>query len=75
MSSIKERVDEILNKPMSRQQFLKQVGLLALTVVGVTSILNTFEGKNSSRQVGTNNSDGMAYGASVYAGGKRPVNL
>jgi len=72
MSTIKERVEEILSRPMSRQQFLKQVGLLVLAVVGITNIINTFDkhtGK-SSTSVG----DGApAYGASVYAGNKKPV--
>jgi len=71
MSTIKERVDTILSKPMTRQQFLKQVGLLLLAVVGVTSLINTFEGKNSSKSA--QGGDGLAYGASVYAGGKKSV--
>ena len=68
---MRERIDDILNKPMSRQQFLKHVGLLVLAVTGITSLVNTFEGKNSSKAV--NSGDNMAYGASVYAGGKKPI--
>lgn len=71
MSTIKERVDDILKKPMNRQEFLKQVGLLVLAVVGVTSLISTFEGKNS--KTSSADGDGLAYGASVYAGGKKPV--
>lgn len=70
MSTVKERVDDILNRPMSRQQFLKQVGLLLLAVVGVTNIINTLDPKRSAK---TSDSAGPAYGASVYAGGKKPV--
>ncbi len=70
MSAMKERIDDLLNKPMSRQQFLKHVGLLVLAVTGITSVINTFEGKNSSKVAG---GDSMAYGSSVYAGGKKPV--
>lgn len=71
MSAMRERIDELLHKPMTRQQFLKHVGLLVLAVTGVTSLINTFEGKNSSKTAASG--DGMAYGASVYAGGKKPV--
>lgn len=72
MSMVKERIDEILHKPMSRQQFLKHIGLLMLAVTGITTVINTLEGKNSSK-VSSNGGDGMAYGTSVYAGGKKPV--
>ena len=71
MKTVKERVDEILKRPMSRQQFLRQVGLVVLAMVGVSSLLNVFESKHSSK--GTSDSAGPAYGASVYAGGKKPV--
>ena len=72
MATIKEQVDDILNTPMSRQQFLKQAGVLALAVVGVTSLLNTLDSKNSPKSSSAQNS-GPAYGASVYAGGKKSV--
>lgn len=73
MSTIKERVDEILKRPMNRRQFLKHVGLLLLAVVGVTAIINAFEGKNTPKTSGASDPDGMAYGSSVYAGGRKPV--
>lgn len=72
MSSIKERVDDILSRPMTRQQFLKQVGLLLLAAVGITTVINTFD-KQSGRVASVNGEGGQAYGASVYAGGKKPV--
>jgi hypothetical protein len=71
MSTVKERVEEILHKPMNRQQFLKNVGLLLLAAVGITNIINTFEGKHGGKASSTGGS--QAYGASVYAGGKKPV--
>lgn len=73
MGTIKEHVDEILSRPMTRQQFLKQVGLLVLAAVGITNIINAFDkhtGKSGSLGSG---GDGQAYGSSVYAGGKKPV--
>jgi len=72
MSTMKERIDDILSRPMNRQQFLKQVGLLVLAVVGITNIINTFD-KHTGKNVSSNGHDGSAYGASVYAGGKKPV--
>jgi hypothetical protein len=72
MSTVKERIDDILSRPMTRQQFLKQVGLLLLAVVGITNIINAFDSKHTGKQsVGSQGSP--AYGASVYAGGKKPV--
>jgi hypothetical protein len=71
MSTVKERVEEILHKPMNRQQFLKNIGLLLLAAVGITNIINTFEGKHGGKV--SSNGSGQAYGASVYAGGKKPV--
>lgn len=73
MSSMKERVDEILSRPMTRQQFLKQVGLLILAAVGITNIINTFDKHTGSKHSSVGSSEGPAYGASVYAGGKKPV--
>ena len=72
MSTIKERVEEILSRPMSRQQFLKQVGLLVLAVVGITNIINTLD-KHTGKHGSVGDGSSQAYGASVYAGGKKPV--
>lgn len=72
MSTIKERVEEILSRPMSRQQFLKQVGLLVLAVVGITNIINTLD-KHAGKHGSVGDGSGQAYGASVYAGNKKPV--
>lgn len=70
-ATIKDRVDELLSKPMTRQQFLKHTGLAMLTLVGVTSVLNVFDPKKSGFNT-TSSNQGPAYGTSVYAGGKRP---
>lgn len=71
MSTVKERVDEILSRPMTRQQFLKQVGLLILAAVGITNIINTFDKHAGKSSLGSGGD--QAYGASVYAGGKKPL--
>ncbi len=72
MTTMKERIDDILSRPMSRQQFLKQVGLLALAVVGITNIINTFD-KHSGKNVASGGESGSTYGSAAYAGGKKPV--
>lgn len=71
MNTMKERLDNILSRPMTRQQFLKQLGLLLLAAVGITNIINTFD-KHTDKH-GSVGSDSQAYGASVYAGGKKSV--
>jgi hypothetical protein len=72
MSTIKERVDELLTKPMNRRQFLKHAGLLVLAVVGVTNILNTLEPKQGETKQSAS-SGAPGYGASVYGGDKKPI--
>ena len=72
MSTVKERVDELLSKPMTRQQFLKQAGLLILAAVGITNIINAFD-KHTGSKGSLGRGDDQAYGASVYAGGKKPL--
>ena len=67
MSTVKEKVDEILSRPMSRQQFLKHVGLLALAVFGITNLLNFFDPKGSSQAAASS----QAYGGSVYGGSNK----
>lgn len=72
MNTVKERVESILARPMSRGQFIKSVGLLLLAAVGITNLLNTLEG-GRSRQSSVGSSGGSAYGSSVYEGGQKPV--
>ncbi len=72
MSTIKERVDEILKRPMNRQQFLKHLGLLLLAAVGITNIINTFD-RHTGKNMSVGGEGSQAYGTSVYAGGKKPV--
>lgn len=71
MSTIKERIEKALSRPMTRKQFLKQVGLLILAAVGITSMINALERQNPTGH--TSGSEGMAYGSSAYAGGKKPA--
>lgn len=73
MGTIKERVDDILQRPMTRQQFLKQVGLMLLAVVGVTNLINTLDSRYFSSKTTADSGGSSTYGSSVYAGGKKPV--
>jgi hypothetical protein len=45
---------------------------LLLAAVGITNIINTFEGKHGGK-VSSTDGNNQAYGASAYAGGKKPV--
>lgn len=54
-------VSEALSRPVNRKQFLKQVGVLALALVGVTSLIRALEKTGNQRP-----SDG--YGKSPYGG-------
>lgn len=68
---IKKTVSQISSRPMDRREFLASAGAVALTVIGVSSILRTLGsghhfGGNSK---GTQSSG--AYGASPYGGEKR----
>lgn len=39
--SVKSTIDQTLQKPMSRRDFLSHVGALLLAVIGITSILHS----------------------------------
>ena len=66
--AIKNLVDEALKKPMSRKEFLGQIGAVLLAVIGVTSILHALGGGNKTLGGVSNAIEG--YGTSVYGGRK-----
>ncbi len=68
MNTLKQRFEHILSKPMTRQQFLKHIGLLVLGVVGVTNLLRTFEGNKNQASVSA-----QAYGSAAYGGDKKSL--
>ena len=67
--ALKQIVDEALNTPMSRKEFLAQVGTLLLAVIGITSILHALS-TNSHKGFANATRVSHGYGASVYGGGR-----
>lgn len=59
--AITQVVNEALSRPVDRKQFLKQVGMLALALVGVTQLIRALEKTSNQRT-----SDG--FGQSPYGG-------
>lgn len=66
-NSIKNASTKLLNKSMTRKEFLAHVGMGVLTVTGVTAALNAM---NSSDSTGTTSSKfkkkKSGYGGSAY---------
>jgi len=60
--SIKSSVDELLEKPMDRKEFLANSGAALLTLVGVSAILKSFGAQSSGRDQG----GGRGYGGGAY---------
>jgi hypothetical protein len=58
--AIKETISEVLNRPVSRREFLKQVGMLVLAVVGVTALLHSIKKPDQTESGG--------YGLPPYGG-------
>jgi hypothetical protein len=59
--SLKKSVDEVLEKPMDRRQFLANAGAALLTLVGVTAILKSF-GLHDTESRRSNGYGGGSYG-------------
>jgi len=55
------RVQEILEKPMDRRQFLEHLGMGILAIIGITSLLNLFLHEKPSAPSGL-----TGYGSSAY---------
>lgn len=70
--AIKHIVDKALKQPMSRKEFLGQVGAVFLAVIGVTSILHSLSGATQhgvgSRGGSTARTNPAGYGDMPYGG-------
>lgn len=65
MDKINTQLQDLLQKEMSRKEFLTTLGFGLLSLVGVSSLIKLLSGKQTER------SGGMGYGGSVYGGNKR----
>jgi len=59
----KEQLDNILNTPVSRRQFLTHIGAAIVSLIGLTSFLNNLD-KFSQHTTSKDN----GYGWSAYSG-------
>lgn len=62
-----ERLADILSKPMDRKDFLRQVGIGGMLLLGGNIIIKTIFGLGR----GTKQTSSHGYGASAYGGIKR----
>lgn len=67
--AVKQLLDDALNTPMTRKEFLGRLGALLLAVIGITSILHALGGHKSITGAGVD--DFGAYGASAYGGSRK----
>ncbi len=59
----KEQLDNILNTPVSRRQFLTHIGAAIVSMIGLTTFLNNLDKFSHNKT-----SDGGGYGWSAYSG-------
>lgn len=55
-------IENVLNQPMSRKEFLRTIGMMGVVVLGAGYFSKLFETQ------GTRNSAGTAYGIGTYGG-------
>lgn len=64
-----EKLNEVLQKKMTRAEFLGLIGASALSVVGITSLLKNLSEGVDKRSVSPTSSD--SYGGSTYGGSRK----
>lgn len=60
---MKDQIEQLFSKEMTRKEFLQHVGAAALVVLGVSGLVNALQPKHHARTLG--------YGASAYGGQKK----
>lgn len=67
---MKQTINKIMQKNMSRKDFLAHMGALMLSVIGIAAIVRSLENFASPTTAGgnKNSSQGFAYGQSAYGG-------
>lgn len=72
--AVKQIFNDALQTPMTRKEFLGQIGALLLAVIGVTSILHVLGGGTGGHRLNdaASESKSYGYGTSAY-GGRRLV--
>jgi hypothetical protein len=60
-----KQLQGLMQKEMSRKEFLATIGLAIVSIMGFSTLINTLMGKNHNQQ--TN----IGYGSNPYGGTKR----
>jgi hypothetical protein len=60
------QVNTLLQKEMTRKEFLATLGLASASILGFSSIIKLFTGKSLHAQLGTPTRSHYGYGASPY---------
>jgi len=60
-----KRLEELLSKPMDRREFLRNVGLLILAVIGISNAIHILSGGRMTPKNSTNQA-GRGYGSGKY---------
>ena len=63
-----ENLKNLLEKPRDRRDFLKNVGLGLIGLVGMTTIISSLTKDNTDKQASSQLGDSSAYGATTYGG-------
>lgn len=57
------KLEELLHTEVSRKEFLRHLGIIGLTIIGVSSVLQNLEKLGSSHQA---KQQSRGYGSSAY---------
>ena len=60
------QLSTLLQKEMTRKEFLATLGLATGSILGMSSIIKLFTGKSLHGQLGTSGQSNYGYGASPY---------
>lgn len=65
---MKDKVEMILTKEMSRKEFLQHMGFAFLTVIGVSGLIKSLGESITTKSTSTSS---LGYGSSPYGGAKK----
>ena len=63
---MKNQLEQLFSKEMTRKEFLQHIGAAAMVVFGISGLVNALQPKAQNSRV-----SGMGYGASAYGGAKK----
>jgi hypothetical protein len=63
-------LDTLLQKDMSRKEFLATLGFGLASVMGLSTVIHMLTGKSVTSHIGFNSAQTSGYGSSAYGGRK-----